>query len=269
MALRVCVLGSSSAGNCTYVASESTALLVDAGLSFREIGRRLEAIGADVAAVRAVCVTHEHEDHVASLPAVHRKTGAAVYANSGTIGGMGGNERLRGLPWRVFTTGAEFPVGDLTVLPFSVPHDAYDPVGFLVRCGDAAAAVVTDMGMATALIRERLRQCQVVVVESNHNVGLLHNAARPWSLKQRIAGRQGHLSNEQAARLLVEVGSPRLESVFLAHLSADCNRPDLAVSEVSRALHEGGWPHVRVLLTYPDRPSDVACAGAVRTEGTP
>jgi phosphoribosyl 1,2-cyclic phosphodiesterase len=117
------------------------------------------------------------------------------------------------------------------------------------------------MGMATTLVRERLRECQAVVVESNHNAGLLRDAARPWSLKQRIAGRQGHLSNEQAARLLGEVAGGALRWAFLAHLSAECNRPDLALREVSEHLIGQGLDNVRVLLTYPDRASELVAIG--------
>jgi phosphoribosyl 1,2-cyclic phosphodiesterase len=257
MSLRVCMLGSSSSGNCTYVASERTRILIDAGLSYRETARRLETIQADVSRVTALCLTHEHSDHTGSLQALHRRVGLALYANSGTIQAVEQGGKTGPLPWNVFTTGMPFRIGDLDVEPFSVPHDSYDPVGFVIGCGAARVGVVTDMGMVTGLIRERLRRCQAVVVESNHDEKLLRDADRPWSLKQRIAGRQGHLSNEQAAELLAELAADTLRVVLLAHLSADCNRPELAMKTVRRVLEAKGRGHVDVKLTYPDQPSDV------------
>jgi phosphoribosyl 1,2-cyclic phosphodiesterase len=257
MALTLCVLASGSSGNSIYVSSDRTRILIDAGLSGREIDRRLDAIGVSLGEIRAVCVTHEHDDHRSALGVLHRRAGADVYANSGTIQALERAPGLAELPWRVFTTGAKFDVGDLQVEPFSVPHDSYDPVGFVVSCDAARIGVVTDMGMATGLIRERLRHCQVVVVEANHDTDLLKQCDRPWSLKQRIAGRQGHLSNADAGELIADIAGPQLTTAFLAHLSADCNRPELALRTVQRALARRGCGPVAVKLTYPDRVSEV------------
>lgn len=256
-AVKVCVLGSSSSGNCTYVASDRTAILIDAGLSGRETGRRLEEIGASSEAIEAICLTHEHGDHTAGLVALQKSGRIRLYANSGTIEGIMAKPGAESLKWNVFANGAPFRVGDLDIEPFSVPHDAYDPVGFLIRCGDWCGGVVTDMGMATGLIRERLRACQVLVLESNHDEGLLKDADRPWHLKQRIRGRQGHLSNEHAAALIAEVGGPHLKMVFLAHLSGECNRPDLALKTVSDVLRAKAMTHVTVRIAPADRVSDV------------
>lgn len=257
MSLKVCVLGSSSSGNCTYVASGKTAILVDAGFSGRETARRLGLIGVGVEAISAICVTHEHSDHTAGLAVLHRGGKVALFANSGTIQGVkarGGGERLA---WNVFSTGSPFEIGDLRVEPFSVPHDAYDPVGFIVGCEGRRVGVVTDMGMVTGLIRERLRTCNAIVIEANHDELLLKNADRPWHLKQRIFSRQGHLSNEHAGDVLAEVAGPHLEAVFLAHLSDQCNRPELAVSAVKDALKKKGISHVAVHLTAKDMVSEI------------
>ena len=137
-----------------------------------------------------------------------------------------------------------------------MPHDSYDPVGYCVSSGEARIGVVTDMGLATGLVRERLRSCQAVVVEANHDEHLLRDAERPWSLKQRIAGRQGHLSNAQAGELLADIAGPGLTTAYLAHLSSDCNRPDLACRAVSDALGSDNR-HVSVRLTYADRSSEM------------
>lgn len=261
MALKVCILASGSSGNCTYVASEQTAVLIDAGLSGRRTVQRLSDIGADLSSVNAVCVSHEHSDHTASLRMMSRRHGIPLYANAGTVEALTRSPDFKELPWNIFTTGQAFAVGDLMIEPFSVPHDAYDPVGFVVNNGTARIGVVTDMGMATTLIRDRLRLCQALVVEANHDEQLLQDTERPWSLKQRIMGRQGHLSNQHAAEMLVEIATSDLQHVFLAHLSEDCNSHDLATQTVRRALDAAGHTHVRVSLTFPDRVSEVCnCA---------
>ena len=258
MPLTTCVLASGSSGNSTYVASGKTRILVDSGLSCRETVRALESIGADLAGIDAVCVTHEHDDHTASLGILYRRVNMKLYANAGTIEALEQGEKLRGLPWNVFTTGAAFQIGDLRIEPFSVPHDSYDPVGFVIGCSGVRAGIVTDMGTATDLVRARLRNCQAVIIEANHEERLLREAVRPWSLKQRIAGAQGHLSNEQAAQLAVDIAGPELSVVFLAHLSVDCNRTEIAVNRVGQALANGGYGHVEVKPTYHDRASEVA-----------
>jgi len=255
--MKICVLASGSSGNCTYVASGTTQILIDAGLSCREIARRLDSIDVDLSDVDAVCLTHEHDDHRSALGVLHRRLNVALYGNAGTINALGQDRKLTALPWNVFTTGSAFQIGDISLEPFSVPHDSYDPVGFVASSGNARVGIVTDMGMPTELIRERLRHCHAVIVEANHDEQMLRDAARPWSLKQRIAGRQGHLSNAQAAELLAEIAGPQLKVALLAHLSSDCNEPRLALDTVKQALAQKGHHHVSVLLTYADRRSEI------------
>ncbi len=257
MALKICVLASGSSGNCTYISSENTAILIDAGLSCRETLRRLLSLGVRDDNIKGICVTHEHDDHVSSLGVLHRKLGAALYANSGTKDGTLINGKLAGLPWNIFLTGEAFSIGDLKIEPFSVPHDTYDPVGFVVSAGKSRAGIVTDMGMPTELIRTKLKNCQVVILESNHDGPLLNDSSRPWVLKQRIKGWQGHLSNEQACQMLSDIAGPDLRTVFLAHLSSECNKPDLALKLAKEVLVKCGYHEVSVRLTYSDKPSDL------------
>lgn len=257
MALNLCILASGSSANCIYIASETTRILVDAGLSGKETARRLEAIGADIAGIQAICVTHEHDDHRSALSILHRRFKTPLYANAGTIKAIESDAERAGLPWQVFTTGAPFDVGDLHIEPFSVPHDSYDPVGFAVSSGGQRIGIVTDMGMSTTLIRQRLKNCHALVVEANHDEAMLKEAKRPWSLKQRILSGQGHLSNSQAAELIAEIAGPQLRTVFLVHLSSECNRPELAVRTIRKELDKHGHGHVEIRLSYPDRPSDV------------
>ncbi|MDA0578124.1 MAG: MBL fold metallo-hydrolase [Verrucomicrobia bacterium] len=255
MAIKICVVASGSSGNCIYVASAETQLLIDAGLSGRETLRRFKEMGIDLSGIAAICVTHEHADHCAALRVLHQRHGVALYANAGTIEAIERGEAPGTLAWQVFTTGAPFLIGDVRVEPFPVPHDAYDPVGFVLSVGDTRVGVVTDMGMATTVVRERLKGCRAVVMEANYDEEMLRNSKRPWSLKQRIMGRQGHMSNAQAGELLAEIAGPDLRHVFLAHISSDCNRPESAAAAVRRALDAAGHAHVEIQLTFADRPS--------------
>ena len=267
MSLKVCMLGSGSSGNSTLIASATTGILLDAGLSARRITERLAQTGMPVGELNAICVSHEHQDHTRGLRILNRKHGIPVYANVGTVDALSRSDELSALPWTLFTTGHAFPVGDLIIEPFSVPHDAYDPVGFIVTGGGVRVGVVTDMGMATSLIRERLRCCHAVVVESNYDEKMLQEAQRPWALKQRIRGRQGHLSNQGSAQLLAEIAGPELRRVYLAHISEECNRHDIALEITRTALAKAGCQHVEVSVGYPDRISEMwESHGAARTE---
>lgn len=253
--LRVCVLASGSSGNCIHVESATTALLVDAGISARETLRRMEAVGLDPARLRAICVSHEHADHVAGIAQLHKRLGVPLYANGDTARAIRGAGHL---PWNLFTDGCPFVVGDIEILPFPLPHDAYAPVGFVLARGTARLGIATDLGMPTQLARERLRGCQLIVLEANHDEMLVNSSFRPWSLKQRILGRQGHLSNETAAALLADIAGDTLQQVFLAHLSRECNKLDLALHIVRTHLAATGLSRIRVLPTHPDKPSEFA-----------
>ncbi len=164
--MKICVLASGSSGNCIFAGSTTTRILIDAGLSGRETARRLELIGAALPSIQGICLTHEHGDHTAGLVALHTRAGIPLYANAGTIEAVRKDDKLRNLKWQVFTTGAAFPIGDLMITPFSVSHDAYEPVGFIVTSGQVRIGIVTDIGVSTHLVRERLRHCQVLIIEA-------------------------------------------------------------------------------------------------------
>ncbi len=262
--MKVCVLASGSSGNCIYVGAGSAHLLIDAGLSGRETARRLEEIGVKLAEIQAVCLTHEHNDHIAGLSVLHSRHGIALYANAGTAAAVRLKDKLSDLTWHIFSTGAAFKIGEIVLEPFAVSHDAYEPVGFIIKYGANRVGIVTDIGISTHLVRERLKGCCMLIVESNHDQELLSSARRPWSLKQRIAGRQGHLSNQHAAELIAGIAGPHLSQVFLSHLSDDCNRPELALKAAQTALRRQGQNHVQVKLTFADRPSEIwrsSCPG--------
>lgn len=257
MSVRICVLASGSKGNATLVSSGSAAVLIDAGISARRIREALEELGLAIGDLAGICLSHEHSDHVAGLVQLHRKHGVPVYANRGTAEALSRDPKYREFAWRIFTNGAAFELAGLQIEPFSVPHDAYDPVGFRIQNDRVVAGVVTDLGMATTLVKQRLRDCHALVLESNHDEWMLQQSARPWSLKQRILGRQGHLSNQHACDLIREVGGAQLQHVFLAHLSDDCNEPAVALHGMKKTLESVGLSGVEVSLTYPHRLSRV------------
>ncbi len=256
MALRFCVLGSSSAGNATWVASDTTAILVDAGFRRRTLEERLAAIGQSASSLRAVVVSHEHSDHIAGIPRLQQKYGVEVFANEGTREGALQTPDFEEVRWTLFHTGHPFEIGDLQITPFAVPHDAYDPVGFLISHHDTTIGIVTDLGTGTTLVSTRLQVCRALVLEANHDERMLRDSRRPWSLKQRILSRQGHLSNRAAAALLLEAAGPELTDVYLAHLSQECNEPDFARQTIEEELRRAGHVRLRLRPTYPDRPAE-------------
>ncbi|OVE74334.1 hypothetical protein BVX94_00685, partial [bacterium B17] len=240
-----------------YIASEKTSILVDAGLSCKEIERRLGEIGVEASEISAICITHEHGDHQSGVGVMFSKHGMDMYANDGAVDYVESRQGHRGIRWNVFTTGEPFEIEDIQVEPFSIPHDSYDPVGFALTVNGVRVVIATDMGMVTTLIREKMKNADILVLECNHDEILLKESDRPWSLKQRIAGRQGHLSNSQAAEALIETAGPNLSVVFVAHMSSECNEPDLALSTIRKALDNHGRSDVDVKLTRQSYVSDL------------
>lgn len=248
MGLRFKILGSSSSGNCALLVTDNSRILIDAGFSGKRIGEMLEEAGESLDGLDAVFLTHEHSDHVKGVPGLIRyRRDLPVFANRGTAEAV--NRRLRRRAcWQLFQTGSRFAFRDLAVEAFTIPHDAYDPVGFTFSTGDGEdlfspcrkLAWVTDLGYAPDLVREKIRDVDLLVLESNHCVKLLQESGRPWSLKQRIAGRHGHLSNEAARDLLASVANPGWQRVFLAHLSDECNSLEAVRGVFSLANGHGG-----------------------------
>ena len=254
MPVRLTILGSGSNGNCACLETDQTRVLIDAGFSLRQIRQRLSTIGRDLESLDGVLVTHEHTDHIQGLGLLAQKFGVPVYCNRLTRDALE-YQLKRPLSYRVFETGASFNVGDICVETFPVPHDAQDPVAFLARAGTVTVGFVTDLGHATRLVIERSRAANVLLLESNHDVKLLQECPhRPWSLKQRILSRHGHLSNEAAADAVQEIIGPQLRHLYLGHLSSQCNRPELARDVVQRRLDSLGAAHVALNVASQDAP---------------
>ena len=255
MAVKLTILGSGSAGNCAYLETEETRLLIDAGFSGREIRDRLLTIGRTPESLHGILITHEHSDHVQGLTTLCAKLQIPIYCNRDTKEAMEDQLDAKFFDCRIFSTGATFEVGDVSVDAFSVPHDARDPVGFLLRTSAGNIGFLTDLGHATKLVIERVRAANVLLLETNHDLKLLReDTRRPWSIKQRIQSRQGHLSNVAAADVAEQIVSSELRHLYLGHLSRDCNRPELAYQVVSERLQQLAASHVRIESTSQDVP---------------
>jgi phosphoribosyl 1,2-cyclic phosphodiesterase len=232
--LSVCVLGSGSRGNAIYVSDGVTAVLVDAGFSARDIDRRMRSRDLDPARLNAILVTHEHTDHVRGIERLVRRHRLPVYLTAGTHQEA---VPLRSLP-EIYpiACGSEFRINTLAIRPFSVAHDARDPAGFTIGSNGLRIGIATDLGHATAMVREHLRGCHMLIVEANHDPEMLMNGPYPWFLKQRIRSRTGHLSNQESCQLLADVLHRGLEEVVLAHLSETNNTPLKALTEIATIL---------------------------------
>ncbi len=247
MALRFRILGSGSSGNAALLQSDAARVLVDAGFSARRLDALLAEDGLSLAQIDAIFLTHEHGDHAAALTGLARHPHIRVYANRATAEVAQRSLKHR-LNWHYFETGAAFSFRDLEVSSFRVPHDAQDPVGFIIShgAGDLVSprrtlAWLTDLGHAPANVHEHIREADVLVVEANYCPRLLEaDTKRPWSVKQRINGRHGHLSNEAVRELLTTVTNPRWRHVFCAHLSRDCNTTSAVETAIAPALRALG-----------------------------
>ncbi len=254
MAVHLTILASGSSGNCSYLETDGTRLLIDAGLSARQIRMRMATLARAPETLTGILITHEHSDHIAGLAGLAARLDVPIYCNRLTKESIEAQLHIQ-INARIFTTGASFEIADVTVDSFAIPHDAYDPVGFLVRTTAGNIGFLTDLGHATKLVVERIRTANVLLLEANHDVKMLQDdPRRPWSLKQRILGRHGHLSNDSAADVAEQILSPSLRRLYLGHLSRECNRPELAHRTVAGRLERLGGTHVSVEATSQNIP---------------
>jgi phosphoribosyl 1,2-cyclic phosphodiesterase len=249
------ILASGSAGNSTVVRSGDTCILIDAGLSAKQIVRRLEICGVDPDSLSGILLTHEHGDHTAGLDVFLRKRSIPVYCEIRTRAVLVDSVRSE-VRWTLFENGDRFSIGGVEVTSFSIPHDAVEPLGFVFRAGNGTRfGLVSDIGKVTNLVRHNLLGVDSLFVEANYDDVLLQNdTKRPWATKQRISGDHGHLSNAQAAALVAEIAQDNLHRVVLGHLSRDCNHPDVAIRTVRGALRQIGRGDVVVECAGQEEP---------------
>jgi phosphoribosyl 1,2-cyclic phosphodiesterase len=269
MGVTVSVLASGSRGNCALIATSSTRILVDAGLSGRETFKRLRALGERVEEISAILITHEHSDHIAGLYRLAIKLNVPVFITAPThhawkraareamcdsrsaVKSLLKNDgAVPELPKpEHFSAGRGFRVGDIEVMPFTIPHDAIDPVGFTFHAEGVKIGFATDLGYMPVSVRNHLQGCSVLVMESNHDVEMLRSGPYPWSVKQRVMSRVGHLSNDALAEFFSNDYDGVAEYLVLAHLSEQNNHPEIARASAEHALggRQGLWRN-RVLL---------------------
>lgn len=256
------VLASGSRGNCTVLSKNDASILVDAGISCRETVKRMRAAGEDPDKLKAIVISHEHKDHVAGLRVLARRLDIPVYISEGTYHCWRRETRDdQGKPEKLekcehFQVGRSFSVAGITVTPFTIPHDAVDPCGFTFKADGVKIGLVTDLGYVPPNVKEQLRGCDGLMIESNHDLEMLRNGPYPWMVKQRVMSRVGHLSNHALADFFEKDYDGQAAFVVLAHLSEHNNHPELARESAYKAL--GGrmtlFQSASVSLARQDKP---------------
>ncbi|MEJ6952239.1 MBL fold metallo-hydrolase [Natronospora cellulosivora (SeqCode)] len=259
MNLKVSVLASGSSGNAIYISDDKTSLLIDAGLSGVEVERRLSKIDVSADDLDAILITHEHSDHIKGVGVLSRRYDLPIYANDLT---WNGSEKKLGKikPYNCQVFKGDFMLGNLGVSPFSISHDAADPVGYIITCGNKRIGHATDMGYVSTEIEECLKALDLLIIESNHDFEMLMSGSYPWPLKNRIKGEKGHLSNDDTADLLPRIVGSNFPRILLAHLSKDNNKPELAYITAKNNLEDKGFvigEDLELEYTYRNKPTQL------------
>ena len=252
--LKISVLASSSSGNATFIGTDRTRILVDAGLSRRTLCERLAAIGEDPARLDAILITHEHSDHIAGLVRFVRAFPIPVFMTRLAAPAIDWQEAEPRL--ETFQAGSALRIGEFDIDSFTVPHDAVDPVGFCFRVQGLKAGLVTDLGYIPDSIKFHLRDTDFLLLESNHDLEMLKVGPYPWLVKQRVMSRKGHLSNDVASEFLVADLDSKTSTVVLAHLSENNNHPELVRLVGTQALERRGHG-ARLVVAEPGRQTEV------------
>ncbi len=247
--LTICPLASGSKGNSLFVSWGRYSILVDAGLSGIEIERRLAAKNQSPENLTAILVTHEHSDHIRGVGVLSRRYNIPVYINKNTCAKASSLGKLSGCEF--FECGNSFKIKEVEISPFSISHDAVDPAGFTLEYNKSKIGIATDLGVATNLVKQYLKDCSYLHIESNHDPDMLINGPYPWHLKQRIKSNHGHLSNLDTKELLIELNNDNLKHVTLAHLSEENNTPEKAFNVAKAGLNSSD---VTIEVALPHKP---------------
>ncbi len=237
-------IASGSSGNVTFVGTENTSVLIDAGISMKKIEEGMNSIGMSTRDLDAIMITHEHSDHIKGLGVLSRKYGIPIYATQGTIKGIGENTsvgRIDNELYNVISTDISFQVGDLTIEPHSIWHDAYEPVCYSITDGKSKASIATDLGDFNDYLVKCLSDSDMLLIEANHDIRMLEAGPYPYDLKRRILGQKGHLSNEASGRFIRKLLNDHIKTIILGHLSKDNNIPELAYEAVKLELKDNGF----------------------------
>lgn len=233
--ITIAPLASGSKGNAVLLKTQAGNVLFDAGISAKALKERLDLLNVSLDSIKAILVTHEHHDHICGIKTLGLRHNIPILANYATAEAI--VETIGECPrFTIFTTGEPFEFLQMKIYPFSVQHDGVDPIAFTVTTEGKKIGICTDLGFVTGSVRHALKDCHVLYVEANHEPDMVHASSRPDIYKRRVLSRTGHLSNEEAARLIADVANPSLHHVFLAHLSSECNTHDTAKRIVSEFL---------------------------------
>lgn len=264
--MRLCSIASGSSGNCIYVGSESTHLLVDTGISKKKIEESLTELDLKGEELNGILITHEHSDHIQGLGVLSRRYEVPIYATRGTLAGISACKTLGKMPDGLFheiSSDSTFFIGDLKVKPFAISHDANEPTGFRIEKEDKAVAVATDLGIYDDYIVENLKNLNAVVLEANHDIHMLEVGPYPYPLKKRVLGDRGHLSNESSGRLLCNILHDKMKHIVLGHLSRENNFPELAYETVKLEVTMGNTPfdgnEIPLMVAERDKMSKILC----------
>lgn len=261
MSFKFCSLSSGSSGNAQYIETDKMKVLVDAGLSGKKIQELLMSIDVDPSDIDCILVTHEHKDHVKGAGILSRRFDIPIYANQLTWESMKEDlGKVKDENIKVFNTGSDFELGDLGILPFRVSHDSAEPVGYSFYNKNKKIAVLTDTGCIDNVIKNNIKNSNLLMIESNHDRDMLKIGSYPWFLKQRVSGELGHLSNDDAGNLISQVICGKNEHILLGHLSKENNFPELAYQTVANILNENGvdiYSDVSLDLTFRDKTTKV------------
>ena len=252
--LNFCSLYSGSSGNCLYVESENTKLLIDAGVSLKKIEAGLETLNVDPSSLDGILVTHEHSDHIQSLGNLSKKYNLPVFANSETFSAMPKQtDKIKSENINKFNVKEHFSIKDIDIMPFAIPHDAVNPCGFNLSNESNKISIATDIGHMTNEILKELENSQFILLESNYDAEVLKCSKYPYILKQRIAGPNGHLSNEVASKVINYLLQGNLKTAMLGHLSKESNFPELAYQTVIDELIHSGTDVSKLKLSVASR----------------
>ncbi len=244
--MKFCSIASGSSGNCVYAGSEHGTVLIDAGISGKKVEAGLNQIGLTTKDVDAILLTHEHSDHIKGLGVLARKYAIPIYGTRGTIARVqeqAGLGKIDPSLYHEIRANEPFLIRDLEILPFPISHDAAEPVAYRMEHGKKAVAVVTDLGIYGEDTVSYLKNLDAVLLEANHDIRMLQVGRYPYALKQRILGKKGHLSNENAGRLLCSILHDRLKTILLGHLSRENNYEELAYQTVCAEVTMGDNPY--------------------------
>lgn len=251
--MSVCVLASGSKGNSVYISSGTSAVLVDAGLSAIELERRMASRNLSPSRLKAIMISHEHTDHIQASFVISKRYKIPVYASRATMTAIG-DKKKSFYEIREFVCGSAFRINGMDIHPFSISHDAADPSGFTVSAGSKKMGIATDLGVATSLVKTRLMNCSLVMVEANHDPVMLASGPYPWTLKQRVRSRFGHLSNQETKELVAQIIHPGLKRIILGHISEKNNTHDMALGTVSEAIR---GRNIDISSAFQNTPSEV------------